>query len=225
MRNYRIPSRMRGSGVISVNTATMIPAGMGTKLIASDHREASHTVVGNMVRLGIPHPVAVRMVRRATARAYETSSMRAAEGLGAAGDADPAGQSWLDRTTDIVNEWKDSSYSKAQVHSEAQTAMQAVSALLQNRIDDLSQQMIDWLYKADDVLDQVQKDTLSATFQSPWKEGTVAFGQQVSSEVQAGVKALQKAGQNVVDVATTNWTPWIGGGVALAIAGKLAGVL
>lgn len=225
MRNYRIPSRLRGSGVIAVNTATLIPAGMGTKLIDSDHREASHAVVGSLIRRGIPHTDAVRMVRRATARAYETSSMRAAEGMGAAGDADPAGQSWLVRTDQIVNEYKDSSYSKSQVHQEAQIAMQGISALLENRIDDLSEQMIGWLYKADDTLDQIQKDTLSASFQSPWGSGAVAFGESVSSSVKSGAAALQKAGQNIADVATMDWKPWVGGGVALAIAAKLAGIL
>ena len=151
--------------------------------------------------------------------------MRAAEGMGAQGDADPAGQSWLARTDEIVAEYKNSSYDKSQVHSEAQIAMQAINALLENRIDDLSEQMIGWLYKADDTLSQIQKDTLSASFQSPWGAGAVAFGQQISSEAQAGAAALRKTGQNIVDVATTNWTPWIGGGVALAIAAKLAGVM
>ncbi len=225
MREYRIPSRMRGSGVIAVNTATMIPAGMGTKLIASDQREASHAVVGSLIRRGIPHTDAVRMVRRATARAYEKSSMRAAEGMGAQGDADSAGQSWLDRTTQIISEYNDSSYDKNQVHSEANVAAGGISALLGARFDDLSSQMIDWLDAAVDTLAKIAKDTLSASFQSPWKEGAAAFSQQLKSEVYAGANALRKTGENIADVATMDWKPWVGGGVALAIAAKLAGIL
>jgi hypothetical protein len=234
-----IPSGMHGieDSYISEGwrTADLIPTGMhGLGAVASGTAGA---VLAKMIRAGMSPERARVILSRATARlarrpvALPARRLAPAnptrisggllKGMGAAGDADPAGQSWLDRTTQITLEWKDPTYDKSQAHSEAQIAMQGISALLQNRFADLSDTMVQSLYQADDALDQVQKDTLSASYQSPWAAGAVAFGQQVSSEVQAGAAALSKAAQTAVNIATTPLTYYVGAGVAALVGAKM----
>lgn len=180
---------------------------------AVTYKDTFRTLVGN----GVPPERARRVLNHAFIRVRRRGYT---SGLGdeITGDvsADPAGQSWLDRTTAIVAEYKDPAYSKADLHLEAQNAMQGISALLQNRFSQLSSQMVQWLYAADDTLNKVQVGTLSATFESPWAAGATEFFQTLKQEVVAGGKAL------VNPLSVVPWWAWpLGGLVGLAAAKSL----
>jgi hypothetical protein len=107
--------------------------------------------------------------------------------------ADEAGQSWLDRTTEIIQEYGDPSYDRAQVHDEAARAAQGINALLENRSSEISPQMFEWLGQAVDVNAKINADTLDASFQSPWRSAASGFGQDLAQEAKAGLRGVKDA--------------------------------
>jgi hypothetical protein len=132
--------------------------------------------------------------------------------------ADEAGQSWLDRTTAIATEFQDANYSREAVHNEAQLAMQGINQLLEHRYNELSPQMVEWLYQAVDTNDKIQKDTLEATFQSPWSAGASEFGTALKQEAAAGVQGVKQAAKDVAKAVSVDFT-------IIAIAAVAIGLL
>lgn len=109
--------------------------------------------------------------------------------------ADEAGQSWLVRTGEIIDEWKAAGSDQtqlAQVHMEGTRASAGISALFENRGSELSQPMIDNLNKAVDILAKINSDSLDASFESPWKSAASGFGQDLGQEVSAGWTAVKE---------------------------------
>jgi len=168
-----------------------------------------------LVDRGVPMGRARHILNRAFVRVRRRHAGMGDETTGDT-SADPAGQSWLDRTTAIIAEYKDPTYSKADLHLEAQNAMQGISALLSNRFSQLSSTMVQSLYSADDILNKIQVGTLSATFESPWSSGATEFVQTLKQEVVAGGKALANP------LSVVPWWAWpLGGLVGLAAAKSL----
>jgi hypothetical protein len=89
---YRISSRSRGSGVIHVHTADLIPAGMQSHAALSTHRRTADEVVAGMVAKGMDAAKARGLVQRAITRHRQglksRRTHRKAAGMGdAASDA------------------------------------------------------------------------------------------------------------------------------------------